>query len=1007
MLELTKARIIEVELSSSTNNAAHSVLSQFDPVLFHEYGLLAGEEGNHIDEIIQSSLDISFFPSQYPKNEYVVDYLLFNKNREKASTFMEPKAFSYDIEYAPFLEADYAYAKEQILEYMGPRQFYLLAEPFLEKLNLLSETSKSSEIIEEKSDLVSELEMFNSYTERLMLYFDGVAIGSGGKSYIKYDEPYIRKLSVDTISYDFFPKSYHEKYRQNTIFVEDVLENAITGIEKSDTLLKKIVKKDIKAEDIKRGYMGEIIKDKKLLDLVDRLAEIEEQYLEPSHEALEEIQAIKQTHEKSLAIIRMYSSMSQATLGKIERFQNRIDNEEQVISGLVKSINQELDDLKTEVDVHSENLEEVNNLKLFEERLTKNLEILSSCEQDIERLIDYTDDYAARKYNQLKKEKQLSSTTEDYLDMHMYSEFYKNRSTLDTMQIDGVARNVLENIQGYTTDLFFDYQNMDIQADREQEKKYKDKVEALSAIDLFETVSIQGVEAINPYLTIDQTLLPSNAIESETDQNGTFDAKEIFKTLSDPLLLAKNTHEKILLNEYIVGMFSSVVSQVDPNAKSLSGFALDDHLLEYEVEYILGGHFNERKNLEFVLAILFGVRVLCNTVHLAIDSAKRETILSIANAIAGWWTGGVGGAILAVVIGLCWAMVEAIVDVFMLTSGEKVPFIKTASTWYSSLDGNWEELFDASVRYVQNKALMYIKDTGELTKGAVSAVKNILDDAVEQNVGGNGFDRRRVEETMESVFTSVAEEMNIQIDVANRAIDNEIEEQLDSYLIQATQETEGNEDNQNQEELDPDVLSLIGAMKSTVDSQGLDSSSSLSEKVAVRETILNTYAGQIQQLKEATAQKQKEIYENASNYATEELKDYIDDKVKEGCDITTDLLTKKADEIKKDMKKNITEESKKKFGVENLIPSLDYTDYLRLFLFCSLQEEEVKMARVMDLIQMNIQKKYNDYDRSFENYFNGINITTTLKVPVTQQMPVHERIKNKLWEYQIEESARY
>ncbi len=101
---------------------------------------------------------------------------------------------------------------------------------------------------------------------------------------------------------------------------------------------------------------------------------------------------------------------------------------------------------------------------------------------------------------------------------------------------------------------------------------------------------------------------------------------------------------------------------------------------------------------------------------------------------------------------------------------------------------------------------------------------------MEQNVGGNGFDRRRVEETMESVFTSVAEEMNIQIDVANRAIDNEIEEQLDSYLIQATQETEGNEDNQNQEELDPDVLSLIGAMKSTVDSQGLDSSSSLSEK---------------------------------------------------------------------------------------------------------------------------------------------------------------------------------
>lgn len=56
---------------------------------------------------------------------------------------------------------------------------------------------------------------------------------------------------------------------------------------------------------------------------------------------------------------------------------------------------------------------------------------------------------------------------------------------------------------------------------------------------------------------------------------------------------------------------------------------------------------------------------------------------------------------------------------------------------------------------------------------------------------------------------------------------------------------------------------------------------------------------------------------------------------------------------------------------------------------------------------MNIQKKYKDYNRSFANYYRGVHITSRIKVPVTQQMPVHERIKNKLWEYESEESARY
>lgn len=1004
MLELTRTRILEVELSSNTNNAAHSVLSQYDPVLFHEYGLLAGEQGRHIDEIIQSSLDINFFPSQYPKNEYVIDYFLFNNQHENESKIMEPRSFEYSLDYEAFLEADYAYPKEQILEYMYPRQFYLLAEPFLDKLNLLSETSKSSKIIEEKSELVSELEVFNSYTKDLMRYLDGVIIDSKGVSKIHFEEPYIRKLSFEQVSYQYFPDEYAKVYQKNIILLPHVLEDIDEGIRQVNPILDDIVTYDI--YDVNWENPDQAKDEERIPDLLDELEDIEKRFITPSYEALREVKDIIGTHEKALAVIASYSSMSQESLEKINGFQERLKNEEQMISGLADSMNEELDEIKAEVDLNSMEFEEVNNLNILHERLTTNLEGLKACEDDLDRLIHYLDNYIIRKYNALKEEANLSTDLMNFIDLFVKSKFGHSQETLKEINIDTLISNIHQHMRGYTTDVFLDYQDMNMDVESEEEEKYEKQVSTLSNLDLVKTLNIQGVEGLYPHLAVDQTLLPSHLLSIDAASDGIQDATNVLDDLSKLSLLAKNTHEKILFNEYVVGMFSSIASQVDPNAKSLSGFALSDHFLEYEVEYVLGGQFNEVKNLERVLAIIFGIRVLCNVIHLTIDQVKRETILSIANTIAGWWTGGVGGVILAVVIGLCWAMMEAMIDVFLLTSGERVPFIKTSSTWYSSLDGNWEEFFNASVRRAQNEMSTYIKDTGEFTKDAVDDIQKVLDDSLPIGNALKNLDRTKVEESMKSSLNTIAEEMNVQIDVANHSIDQTIEEQLDLYLSRTLDEST-KEDITYDEELDTEVIGLIEAMQSSVDSYVLDTDTNLSELVGIRETVLDAYQTQINELKEKTAQKHKEIYSKAANMASEELKSYIDDKVKEGCEITTDLLTKKADEIKKDMKGTMTKETKKKFGIKNLIPSLNYKDYLRLLLLLDQQNETVKMARVMDLIQMNIQKKYDNYEKSFMNYYRGVHIETTLKAPVNNQLPVHERLKNKLWEYHVEESEMY
>ena len=1009
MLEFTRARILEVELSTNTNNAANSVLTQYDPILFHEYGILAGEQGNHIDEIIQSSLDISFFPSEYPKNEYILDYFLFNKEDENPSKLMEPDSYEYSLDYEAFLESNYVYPKNQILDYMKPRQFYLIAEPFLEKLNVLSETSKSSKIIEEKSELISELEVFNTYKEKLMLYLDGIDIESGKASQIKYQEPYIRKIAFDNISYKYFPQQYHAKYHKNVIFVDNILKNTKKGIEEANDLIQDIIKYDI--YDMDWENPDDEKKEDKILDLLDRLEEINKEYLLPSNKALKEIKKVKEIHEKALDTISAYHSMSQESLNKITRFQSKLEKEDQVIAGLTDNMNEELDAIKSEVDLDSLEFKDVNNLKLIQEQLLSNLDALHQCEEDLDVLIDYTDQYIIRKYNALKSKGNKSEDLTQFIDLFVESRFGQSHKKLENVNYNSCIENIRLQMKKYITDIFLDYREMNFRTNPEEKNKYEKKVEGFGALDLVKTLNIQGVEGLYPHLSINQSILPSQVISKKMSSADVQEASNLLEELSKISLIAKKTHEKILFNEYVVGMFSSIASQVDPNAMSLSGFALSDHLLEYEVEYVLGGHFDEVKNLEKVLAIIFGIRVLCNIIHLSMDQVKRDTILSIANAIAGWWTGGIGGAVLAIVIGLCWAMMESMIDVFMLTSGERVPFIKTTSTWYSSLDGDWEEFFNASVRRVQNEMSMYIKNTGEFTKDTFETIKDVLDQVVLEESISNDLDRKSVEESMQNSLNQLAEEMNVQIDIANQSIEEIIHKELDRYLMTSVDTNADINSETNKfamsKELDTEMVDLISEMQQDVGLYSIDADMSLTEKVNIRETILNEYETHIHAIKEKTVQKYEQIYNKAADRAVEELKDFVDEKVKEGCEITTELLTKKADAMKKSMKGNITKETKKKFGIQSFIPSLSYKDYLRLLLLLDQQEENVKIGRVMDLIQMNIQKKYDDYDKQLVNYFRGVKIDTRVKIPVNNQLPVHKRLKNKLWEYHVEESAMY
>ncbi len=798
MLEVTKARVLEVELSSSLNNAAHSALSQYDPVLFHEYGLFAGEQSNGIHEIIQKSLDVSFYPSSYSKNEYLLDKLLFNQSN-KISTLMEPNMVQYGIGYEAFLDDEMRYVTDKIVDYMALRKYYVMLEPFLEKTSILSTTAKTSQILEEKSELLSEIEVFNQHIEKLMLYFDSVSIDKKGYGSIDYSRPYIRKVGTVDISYRHFASTYQNNYKKNAIYLEEVFQQLEIGRNKADKMLERILSVEIDVQEWEEAE-EETHTERFLLRKINALAEIEEIYFLPSYKALEDVGELLYLHKDALGVIDEYQNMGIETVKKIEVFQKRIDEGEDLYEGVAKSIHVEMNQLKSELDGSNISENEVNNLNLFKERLEKNITVLEGCKESLEEVIDYSDDYIMRRYTMLKKESQYSKIEKLIIDGCMRMRFSRNTRPLRNIHWNEAKEKILTAMKSYTTDFYMNYHGMNEMNHQDEEEKYTQWIQEIQNIDFISMLEWEENEFVNLFRSIQTETLPSynfsgyNQYTHETSDVNRKTTKDVFIGLGQVSNKFNSLYEDMMIHEYILGMFTSKVTHLNENARSLSGYAVNDHFLKYETEYILGGYQSEIKNLQYVLGIILAIRIGCNAISLAADGEKRMQIQGIANGIAGWWTGGVGGVVLSVVIATAWAMMESVIDVYVLVSGGSLPLIKTKTTWYSSIDGNWKELMDKSL-----------------------------------------------------------------------------------------------------------------------------------EEKSIKKELLY----------------------------------------------------------------------------------LDYTDYLRLLFLLDFDTNTIKVARIMDVIQLNLQDKYKDDQKQLKNYFRGITIDGTLQIPVTQKIPLYQQLKNKLWEYHVKESARY
>lgn len=110
-----------------------------------------------------------------------------------------------------------------------------------------------------------------------------------------------------------------------------------------------------------------------------------------------------------------------------------------------------------------------------------------------------------------------------------------------------------------------------------------------------------------------------------------------------------------------------------------------EHVLDYELEYCIGGKNTDAQNLEVVVKKLLQIRESANFSTIMQDSQKQSIAMKMAVAAVGFT--GLTPLIKAVQVGilLAWCHIESILDLRCLFAGGKVPLIKDSSQWKSDL----------------------------------------------------------------------------------------------------------------------------------------------------------------------------------------------------------------------------------------------------------------------------------------------------------------------------------
>lgn len=170
---------------------------------------------------------------------------------------------------------------------------------------------------------------------------------------------------------------------------------------------------------------------------------------------------------------------------------------------------------------------------------------------------------------------------------------------------------------------------------------------------------------------VDESTVSGNSIDTSARVSG----RSLHKGTGGWSESGDDWYAKVLMQQYIL-TYMSCYTDTNPN-----------HALNYEVEYIIGGRASDKDNLKIVIAEILALRSAANMAYLAGSASKQAQAMALAAIIGGITLTpevieGVEKGILA-----AWAFCESVLDLRALLDGDKIPLIKSDTSWTSSLYG--------------------------------------------------------------------------------------------------------------------------------------------------------------------------------------------------------------------------------------------------------------------------------------------------------------------------------
>lgn len=411
--------------------------------------------------------------------------------------------------------------------------------------------------------------------------------------------------------------------------------------------------------------------------------------------------------------------------------------------------------------------------------------------------------------------------------------------------------------------------------------------------------------------------------------------------------------------EYAKKIQTLTNNSINPNMNYLYGS---------EVEYIVYGENGKAD----VYGTIFVMRFAMNTVYAFMDAEINNATLAAATALFGTppLTPLIPFAKAAMTIGL--AIAESGWDLAELRKGEAVPLMKNSNTWVMKPSGIASEVKDAVKNEVQAAANAVIDKGYKILNDAIQMTSDELQKLIDEGEDGleklttatietvtdqfKNYANQALNEVVE-LCNSVNQKAMMQVDYVKGATEDKVTQVMSGLDAWLNDQTGDEPAIYEVKQAAVNYLKSNGGEQITKILDSLGTQTSSNEYAKELEALLNNIRSEINGKVDALINEAG----SALHGMVDGLQKDLEDAAKKGAESLKKALSDQLDNAFGAIPESGSQTSASTNAMASLL-SWRYSDYLRIFVVIGLfANEETMLLRIGDLIELNMQKKNNEY----------------------------------------------